>query len=117
MSFKNTKAFRRLAFALVALALAVALAPAVSAQTSGASLAGQVKDKDGAALPGVTVSVSNPDTGFDRRRSPTRTAASACPSLPIGTYTVKAELSGFATVTARIGAPQRRLHAHARRRR
>jgi hypothetical protein len=99
MSFKNTKAFRRLAFALVALALAVALAPAVSAQTSGASLAGQVKDKDGGALPGVTISASNPDTGLDRSTVSDSEGRFTLPSLPIGSYTVKAELSGFATVT------------------
>jgi hypothetical protein len=99
MSFRNHKAFRRLAFALLALAWVVALAPAASAQTSGASLAGRVTDKDGGPMPGVTISASNPETGLDRSTVTDAEGNFNLPALPIGSYTVKAELSGFATVT------------------
>ena len=66
MSFRNNPAFRRLACALLALVWFVALAPAASAQTSGAALNGTIKDKDGAPLPGVTVTATNTETGFSR---------------------------------------------------
>ena len=99
MSFRNTKAFRGLAFALLALAWIVAFAPAASAQTSGASLAGRVKDKDGAAMPGDTITATNADTGLDRTTVTDAEGNFNLPALPVGSYTVQAELSGFATVT------------------
>src|SRR5262249_15058319 len=83
----------RLAFALV---LQLCFAGSVVAQTQG-SLRGSVKDEQGGALPGVTVTatspalfqpstaVTEPDGGYRRI------------SLPPGTYTVSAELTGFAT--------------------
>jgi outer membrane receptor protein involved in Fe transport len=83
---------------LLALVALVALAPGVSAQTSGASLVGKVLDKDGAPLPGVTVTVNNADTGLERSTTSGSDGAFLLPSLPVGTYTVKAELEGFATV-------------------
>lgn len=83
---------------LLALA-ALALAPAASAQTAGATLVGHIKDKDGAALPGVTVTARNNDTGLDRVAVSGADGTFTLPSLPVGRYTVTAELSGFATVT------------------
>ncbi len=99
MSFNKTKAFHRLVFAVLALACVVALAPAASAQTSGASLIGHVKDQDGGPLPGVTVSATNAETGLDRSTVTDAEGTFTLPSLPVGSYDVKAELSGFATVT------------------
>jgi outer membrane receptor protein involved in Fe transport len=95
MSFKKPFA---LAAALALMALAI-LAPVASAQTSGASLVGHIKDKDGAALPGVTVTAKNNDTGLDRVTVSDADGTFSLPSLPVGLYTVTAELSGFATVT------------------
>ncbi|HYN20280.1 MAG TPA: carboxypeptidase-like regulatory domain-containing protein, partial [Thermoanaerobaculia bacterium] len=101
MSFTNLT--RRVAFALLLLLAAVtaivSLAPAASAQTAGASLVGHIKDKDGAPLPGVTVNATNNDTGLDRVAVSSADGTFSLPSLPAGTYTVTAELSGFATVT------------------
>ena len=84
---------------LLALAWTIVFAPAVSAQTSGASLVGRVEDKDGAPLPGVTVTLTNKETGLERSTTSGADGTFLLPSLPVGTYTVKAELSGFATVT------------------
>jgi outer membrane receptor protein involved in Fe transport len=85
--------------ALVALVAITALTPAANAQTSGATLVGHIKDKDGGALPGVTVTARNNDTGLDRVAVSSSDGTFTLPSLPIGLYTVTAELSGFATVT------------------
>ncbi len=99
MRFNKTKAFRRLVVAVLALAWVVALAPAASAQTSGASLIGHVKDQDGGPLPGVTVTATNAETGLDRSTVTDSEGTFTLPALPVGSYDVKAELSGFATVT------------------
>jgi outer membrane receptor protein involved in Fe transport len=103
MSLRQPSAVRRVAFAaliaLAAITAVVALAPAASAQTAGASLVGHIKDKDGAPLPGVTVTARNNDTGLDRVTVSGGDGTFTLPSLPIGVYTVTAELSGFATVT------------------
>jgi outer membrane receptor protein involved in Fe transport len=84
---------------LLALALGLALAPAAQAQTAGANLAGRVQDKDGNALPGVTVTATQKETGFNRSTVTESDGTFRLPSLPIGLYTVTAELDGFATVT------------------
>jgi Carboxypeptidase regulatory-like domain len=85
---------------LGALLIAVATCGPALAQTevTTGSVAGTVKDETGGALPGVTVTAVNRDTGF-RRVSPTDTRGRyALVLLPPGTYRVTAELSGFDTV-------------------
>jgi hypothetical protein len=71
------------------------------AQTSGASLSGRVADESGGALPGVTVTATNTATGFTRATVTATDGTYRFPSLPAGTYTVTADLSGFASVTTR----------------
>ncbi|HEV2856679.1 MAG TPA: carboxypeptidase-like regulatory domain-containing protein, partial [Thermoanaerobaculia bacterium] len=85
--------------ALLALALGLGLAPAAQAQTAGANLTGHVQDKDGNALPGVTVTATQKETGFNRSTVTESDGTFRLPSLPVGAYTVTAELDGFATVT------------------
>ncbi|HET9227012.1 MAG TPA: carboxypeptidase-like regulatory domain-containing protein, partial [Thermoanaerobaculia bacterium] len=99
MSFKRSFAFAVL-LALASLAvLAPVVAPPASAQTAGATLVAHIQDKDGGPLPGVTVTARNNDTGLDRVTVSGADGTATLPSLPIGLYTVTAELSGFATVT------------------
>ena len=73
----------------------------VFGQTGGASLAGRVDDGSGGALPGVTVTVTNNETGFTRSVVTGSDGSYRFPSLPPGLYTVTADLAGFATVTTR----------------
>jgi outer membrane receptor protein involved in Fe transport len=84
---------------ILALALALAFAPSASAQTAGSNLAGRVQDKDGGPLPGVTITATNTETGIDRSGTSGPDGTFLLPSVPIGTYTVRAELDGFAPVT------------------
>ena len=65
------------------------------AQTNAGSLSGRVTDASGAALPGVTVTATNSATGFNRTSSRNPTARYRFQSLPVGTYNVTADLSGF----------------------
>src|SRR5204863_1853175 len=62
-------------------------------------LAGRVVDAQGGAVPGVTVTATNTQTGFTRTTVTGTDGAYRFLSLPIGVYKVTAELSGFATVT------------------
>ena len=86
-------------FRSTAMAFALALLlPALLFAQAGSSLAGRVVDAQGGAVPGVTVTATNVDTGFSRTTVTGADGAYRFQSLPIGTYKVTAELSGFATV-------------------
>jgi len=74
---------------------------AAFAQTGGAALGGTVTDASGGALPGVTVTATQNATGFNRSVVTGADGAYRFPSLPVGTYIVTADLSGFASVTTR----------------
>jgi hypothetical protein len=84
------------------LLLALGLVPGLLGQEAlaqgyNATLRGKVVDEQGAALPGVVVTVRN--VGTNDTRSVTSGVAGLyfLPSLPAGTYDVTAALSGFAT--------------------
>jgi outer membrane receptor for ferrienterochelin and colicin len=80
----------------------IALAAVVAvAQTNSGSVTGRVVDASGAALPGVTVTATNTQTGFTRSVVTDAEGRYTFPSLPIGTYNVTGELSGFASLTTR----------------
>src|SRR5436190_1446711 len=86
---------------VLSLLLLVLIPAALLAQGSGASLTGRVTDEGGGALPGVTVTVTNPATGFTRSTVTATDGSYHFPSIPAGTYNVTADLSGFATVNTR----------------
>ena len=85
----------RLAAALLAVLVAV---PAFAQGTTG-TLQGNVSDQQGLALPGVTVTVTNAETGFSRSAQTDALGEVRIAALPIGRYDVKADLSGFAGQT------------------
>jgi len=67
-----------------------------------------VQDQSQAVLPGVTVTVTRPDTGYTQTSVTDSTGVVRFIALQPGTYNVKAELSGFTTVnqeglTLRVG--------------
>ncbi|NUR53963.1 MAG: TonB-dependent receptor [Acidobacteria bacterium] len=82
--------------AMVALALVAAAGPAVAqSQAINGSIEGTVHDNTGAILPGVTVTVTNTDTGAQRVVVTNGEGVYRAPLLPLGTYQVAAELQGF----------------------
>ncbi len=103
MNRKQRKASNRLAaVAGIALALAagsLGFAPRAWAQAASGTLAGHIVDKSGAALPGVTVTAAQKDTGYERNTVTAGDGAFRLASLQVGTYSVKADLAGFGTVT------------------
>jgi outer membrane receptor protein involved in Fe transport len=62
-----------------------------------AELAGRVTDESGAVLPGVTVTVTQTDTGFTRTVATEGTGAWNMPNLPTGPYRLEVSLPGFRT--------------------
>src|SRR5262245_5215268 len=65
-------------------------------QTFG-EISGVVYDSTGAVVPGVMITVTNPQTNFTRTAISNESGSYTFPSLLPGVYNVKAELSGFQT--------------------
>ncbi len=79
------------------LALAVWMAAATTAagQTTSATVQGTVRDGSGLPLPGVAVSLKNPETGFTRATTSRDDGTYVLTFVPVGTYTLQADLAGF----------------------
>ncbi len=77
--------------------LSLALASPALAQSTAinGTIEGTIKDAQGAVLPGVTVTVSNIDTGDQRVVVSNERGLYRAPLLSLGTYRVVAELQGF----------------------
>lgn len=80
-----------LVFAVVLLVLL----PAVGAQAQTGSVKGVLRDASGAAVPGVTISLINESGGAESTAVTGNDGAYEFTALPPGSYTVRAELSGF----------------------
>jgi len=99
---QKTGSERLAAVAGIFLALAVGtlgFAPSAWAQANSGTLAGRVVDKSGGPLPGVTVAAVQKDTGYERNTVTGADGAFRLPSVQVGKYSVKADLSGFGSVT------------------
>ena len=83
---------------LFAFALLVFTAVPLFSQTVTGTMQGTVSDKGGAALPGVTITIRNVETGLERVVVTGPNGAYSAPFLPIGRYNVSADLSGFASM-------------------
>src|ERR1700730_8631633 len=80
------------------LALAILLiVPALSAygQFESASVLGYARDTSGAAVPGVTVTLTNTATGISQKAKTDSEGRYEFSSVPIGDYQVQAEVAGF----------------------
>ena len=70
------------------------------AQRDSGDILGTVRDPSGAVLPGVTVTLTNAGTGLSRNSVTDASGDYLVTNLPIGTYSVTAQLDGFQTATA-----------------
>src|SRR5512144_915241 len=87
-------------FFLLALTMVVLCAPAlVMAQTGAGSITGLITDETGGALPGVTITATNQGTSVTYTAVSNAAGNYTIATLPVGSYTVKAELTGFRTTT------------------
>jgi hypothetical protein len=60
-----------------------------------ATIVGTVADPSGAVIPGVRVTVSNPDKGFTRQLESNTAGEYTAAKIPIGNYVITAEATGF----------------------
>jgi len=71
-------------------------APAFAqSQAANGAIEGTVSDSSGGVLPGVTVTLTNTDTGTERTVISNDKGLYRAPLLPLGSYKVVAELQGF----------------------
>ncbi len=89
---------RALSSAVLSLLMLTAPAFAQSQAANGA-IEGTVSDSSGGVLPGVTVTVTNLETGIARTVVSNEKGLYRAPLLQLGTYRVVAELQGFKTYT------------------
>src|SRR5688500_7662998 len=80
----------------VPLFMASVLAPdLILAPATEATILGTVLDASGAAVPGAEVAVTNVATGLPRKTVTNASGEYVITNLPLGTYTVAAEVAGF----------------------
>ena len=75
--------------------LCISMAVQVSAQVNTASLTGLVTDSAGAVVPNASVKVKNKATDVESSATTDSSGYYTFASLPVGTYTLTIELSGF----------------------
>src|SRR5262249_43277247 len=72
------------------------LAAPLLAQSATGSIAGTIVDASGGGLPGATVTATQTETGAVRTTTSPTSGTFRIPLLPVGTYSVSAELPSFA---------------------
>src|SRR5256712_10576166 len=72
-----------------------------AAQVTTGGISGTVKDSAGAVLPGVSIKLTNTDTGAPRCVIADEVGRYNAPQLPLGAYEITAELPGFQTAVRR----------------
>jgi vitamin B12 transporter len=85
---------------LISILIIVTVAIPAHAQTSNGAITGQVKDPEGANLPGATVSLYARDRTFSLVTVTNSSGAYGFKNLAPGEYLVEAQLSGFALAAA-----------------
>ena len=85
---------------VLAFLLALAAPPAAWAQSTAinGNIEGTITDASGAVLPGVTVTLTNTETGTVRAVVTNEAGLYRAPLLPLGVYRLRAELEGFKAV-------------------
>ena len=69
---------------------------------NSATLGGRIEDANGALMPGVTVTADAVETGRRQTAVSDGEGRYRFPYVPVGTYVLKAEKDGFATLAVRL---------------
>src|ERR1700733_6034705 len=89
---------KRLLVGVLLCLLVTATAPYLMAQSAGtAALAGTITDPSGAAIPNVTVTITNNDTGQSRTATTSSNGTYKFSLLPPGSYKASFAAAGFKT--------------------
>ena len=89
---------RMMRFAALLLGLSALISTGAFAQQTTGNITGRVLDAQGAAVPGATVTARNAATGFTRSVISDEEGVYRLQALPVGTYDLATELSGFSSV-------------------
>src|SRR6266566_4936371 len=87
----------RLRFVALTLGLIAVQCAFAQSQAINGSIRGRVTDSAGASVAQASVAIANVDTGFTRSLKTGEEGYYVFPNLPLGTYTVTIEKTGFAT--------------------
>src|SRR5271154_1322703 len=71
------------------------LSPLIHAQSTGGRVLGRVLDPTGAVVPGVTLTLTNADSGVTQKAESTRSGDYLFLTVPVGQYRLQAEAPGF----------------------
>ena len=82
----DRSAFRSFFIVVLAICAAVASVAPALAQSATATIEGTVVDQSGALLPGVTVTITEVDTGTQRVAMSDANGVFSAPLLPVGVY-------------------------------
>ena len=89
--------------------LALLVATAAWAQAPVGTISGTVRDQSDAVVPGVSITVRHIATGAERHLTSDDHGAFSAPALAVGTYEVRAELSGFRTQQTQVAVTTGRV--------
>src|ERR1700736_2691623 len=98
---------RRSVFIFVLVLSLCAAVPALFGQSNSGIVAGTVTDPAGAVVPGATVSVQNPVSGYSRTTVTDAAGHFQFPNLPLNSYHLTATAAGFGSVAqdANVSSP------------
>ncbi len=82
---------------LLCLGLSLFIGATANAQTATGEFLGTVKDRTGGVLPGVLLTIRHQTTGQERQVETNGNGNYTASALPVGEYTIKAELPNFTT--------------------
>src|SRR5258708_28517799 len=85
----------------VYLVVALCLMGSAMAQTNTSSIAGSVTDASGSVVPNATITVTQAETGFERKAPPAASADYVLPQLPPGKYLITVKATGFQTTVVK----------------
>jgi hypothetical protein len=79
--------------------LAFSLLPVLASAQTSATMAGRVNDTTGAVIPGATITARHLERSVERTTVTDADGRFVLAALPVGTYDVRADLSGFKPVS------------------
>src|SRR5262249_42025805 len=82
---------------LMALCMSIALAVCAWAQTNTSRISGAITDSNGAVVSGAKGTAKHDRTGTAQTLTTTEAGLYSFPSLPVGSYTITVEMTGFKT--------------------
>src|SRR5262245_3544659 len=91
--------FMRIGTPFLVLLIALTLSQSSNAQALNGSIAGNVKDRAGAVIPGATVRITHKETNQTRETASSQIGNFNFPSVQTGTYDITVRSAGFMTYT------------------